>query len=342
MTKRVSTVGPLKTVYLLGGGALLLRLARWLADKGLDVGIITSPRHAAEPAPEGRDFLAAAKAITPKVLSTEDVASPQSAAFLDFSREAFALSLGAAWIFRKDQLEGIFHGRLFNLHGTRLPQDRGGGGFSWQVLMNNRLGFCVLHRVDGGVDSGEIVSFREYLYPASCRVPADFMAVYEERNLGFLQEFFTAASGKALELASLPQQEYFSTYWPRLNTPLHGWIDWDWPADALDRFVCAFDDPYPGAQTLLEGKPVRLKKSVLSLADGVFHPFQHGLVYRSNGRWLSVAVQGGSLLLQEVKDEAGNDLLAKVKPGDRFHTPAEKLASARRRVTYTPTDLKAE
>ena len=71
------------------------------------------------------------------------------------------LSFGAAWIFR-EQFINRFGGRLLNLHSTRLPQNRGGGGFSWQILNDNRLGCCLIHQVDTGVDTGPIVKYETH------------------------------------------------------------------------------------------------------------------------------------------------------------------------------------
>ena len=54
------------------------------------------------------------------------------------SNKTIGLSFGAAWIFKK-QFINRFHGKLLNLHGSRLPQNRGGGGFSWRIMRGERL-----------------------------------------------------------------------------------------------------------------------------------------------------------------------------------------------------------
>ena len=48
----------------------------------------------------------------------------------------------------------------------------------------------------------------------------------------------------------------------------------------VERFICAFDEPYVGASTNLNGDIVRIKSVCLSQQDGFFHHFQSGLIYR--------------------------------------------------------------
>ena len=83
------------------------------------------------------------------------------------------LSFGSIWIFKEDYIK-LFDGRLLNTHGARLPQDRGGGGFSWRILRNERLGYSLIHQVDAGIDTGNIVAVDEYVYPHSCRITLDY------------------------------------------------------------------------------------------------------------------------------------------------------------------------
>ena len=99
------------------------------------------------------------------------------------------MSIGAAWIFKDYVIKDLFKKKLYNMHGTRLPQNRGGGGFSWQIMMGNRLGFCQLHLVDKGVDTGDIIKTEEFLYPPSCRIPKDYINLYREKNMHFITSF---------------------------------------------------------------------------------------------------------------------------------------------------------
>lgn len=336
-------LGPVNQVFLLGGGPLLLQFLDWLRSQGARGIVVTSERHAQE------QILGSGKAFQQLLSETQTECHvvdnindlQRCSKLINLTQESIALSFGAAWIFKPETIETIFHNRLFNLHGARLPQDRGGGAFSWQILRGNPFGFCLMHQVDGGVDTGDILAYEEFLYPASCRIPLDYEAHYRAKNLHFLQDLFEKLLDEATSFSLISQPEYLSTYWPRLHTPTHSWIDWSMPVEMLDRFICAFDDAYYGAQTTWNDTPIRLKKSMPAYNDGVFHPFQCGLVYRNNGCWLCVVANGGALIVRSVLDENDRDLMKAIKVGDRFFTPRAKLEEAyKKRVIYTHEGLK--
>ncbi len=331
-------IGPIGSVLLLGGGRLLREICLWARRVELPVSVITGPRHLAQldESISLGDFLSHNQI---SYLCVERMTDPRVEDFVADLKSPFCLSLGAPWIFSTDLIRNLFGNMLFNLHGARLPQNRGGGGFSWQILTGNRFGYCVLHRVDGGIDTGEIICSEEFLYPASARLPIDYERIYFAKNLDFVLRFLSDIRQKAKKLNVMPQVEWFSTYWPRLNTDLNGWIDWSMKAGDLERFICAFDAPYSGARTYLKKRSVRVRKAMMSVQDGEFHPFQRGLVYRKGPNWICVAIRGGSLIVEEVVDDSGQDLLDRISLGDRFVTPVDKLESGLARPVYDAKGL---
>lgn len=326
---------------LLGGGAEIVPLANFVASQGKAVQIITSPRHAVEVFDPAGTVEECAKASNISFLVAEDIASSSAIDAIGDMSGAVALSFGAAWIFKPRMIVDVFANRLFNLHGTRLPQNRGGGCWSWQILMGNRFGFNLLHVIDGGVDTGDIVAYKEFIYPASCRTPMDYMGYYAQQNFSFITEFLQRTFSGSVAVTPRAQPEYLSTHWPRLNTNVHGWIDWNWRVEQLDRFICAFDDPYGGAQTVWNGESIRLKSVLADYADISCHPAQSGIVFRKNAGWLVIACNGGNIIVQRVLDSEGRDIHDRVRVGDRFFTPQTMLEQMAERVVYTPVGLKA-
>ena len=112
----------------------------------------------------------------------------------------------------------------------------------------------------------------------------------------------------------------------------------------MERFICAFDDPYPGARTTVNGdRAVRLKDCHASLSDGAFHPFQAGMVFRKSAGALHIALIDGSLIVRRVLSEDGANILKNVRLGDRFVTPVSALEKARTtRASYTARGLNKE
>ena len=331
--------GRITQLMLLGGGQLLVSFAAQAREQGWSVVTVTSPRHANEnlelaPIVSLRSYLddGAFDYIVSDNVNTD------SKVLNLITDQTLAISLGAAWIFKTDFIDR-FSGRFVNMHGARLPQDRGGGGYSWRILRNDRLGFALIHVVVEGVDTGEIVTFEEYFFPESCRLPIDYRQHALAKNLDLLGRYIEAVK-RGAEFETISQPNYLSSYWPRLNTDAHAYIDWMWSLTEIERFICAFDDPYNGARTFINNKRVRIKKCLSVTVDGIFHPFQTGIVYKITGGALFVATKQGSLVIKSVTGDDGTDMFSLIRPGDRFYTPTERIEAAKGyRAVYTPKGL---
>jgi methionyl-tRNA formyltransferase len=324
-------LGPVDRLILFGGGDCLAQLA--LAAP-LPVTVVTAPRH-------HREGLVLDKQTLGDFLNSNKIKHVVVEHLKDFDLPALAinamgLSLGSAWIFGSSHIE-MFGGRLLNAHGSRLPADRGGGGFSWRILMGDAVGVSLVHQIDKSLDTGAILEYEDYIYPASCRRPADYYEYSCRKYVPFLLSVIERIKEGA-EFEKCMQPEYLSTYWPRLSTSVHGFIDWSWPCDQIDRFICAFDEPYAGAMTYFNGAKVHLKSSRLHLSEGNCHHFQAGLVFRVSREGIFVAADRGTVIIQRVVDENGLDIIGSIKTGYRFHTPADCISQAlMTKVSYGPS-----
>ena len=99
------------------------------------------------------------------------------------------ISFGCRWIFKKKQIHNIFWNNLVNFHGSRLPVDSGGGGFSWRIMRGDRLGSNLVHLIDEGIDTGPIIDFEEYIFPNKCKKPIDFDLFYSRKFIPFYYQF---------------------------------------------------------------------------------------------------------------------------------------------------------
>lgn len=327
------------TVILVGGGEILREISKFVLFQKRQVKVLTSPRQLKEKIED--------KTLEEFLIINEipfiNLTSLDSKVIKEFCGDissSFILSLGAAWIFDKEVITNVFNNKIVNLHGTRLPQDRGGGGHSWRILMGNRFGFLTLHLIDEGVDTGPIIFQEEFLYPSSCRIPNDYESFYLDRCVKFFKVFLANLFSHPQSFPLIKQSETFATYWPRLNSNINSWIDWSMEPKQLERFICAFDDPYLGAQTMSDGKVVRIKKVSINLSDGIFHPFQRGVVYRKGDNWICVALNGCGLIIEEISDLNGDDIFNQVKVGSRFYTPVDNLEkSLSKKIIYSASGL---
>jgi hypothetical protein len=244
---------------------------------------------------------------------------------------SIGIGLGEAYTFTTETLELIGR-RIFDFMTIRMPRYRGGAHFTWQILQQNRIGAWYIQLVNeamipGTYDQAEIIKTHEYIIPQWARTPADYFSVADAEGLKLFKNFTDEmVSGKDFQLTWL--QENFSLYLPRLYTLRHGLINWNWTGDEIERFICAFDDPYQGASTFCNGKRVSLKKVQLEKGEGSFHPFMNGLIYRIFNKKVFVAVASGTLIIENISDETGTSCIDSLHTGDRLYTPQSMIDDA--------------
>jgi methionyl-tRNA formyltransferase len=325
-----------RKIMMLGGGDRLVDACGLIGKSGLTLLVVTSKRFLDERISHGRTLQALLQQMHVHWVDCDDPCVPHVLNEID--EGTVGISVGAPWIFSHEFIVR-FGGRLFNLHSTSLPRYRGGASYSWMILMGERRGASVLHQVAPRIDAGDIVLSMEYEYPEHCRVPQDFFDHSREYDLSLLAKFIILC-GQGSTVETQKQNENESTYFPRLATGIHGYIDWGWTGSQIVRFANAFDEPYGGASTFLDSQKVRIKGCMVE-EEIPFHPFQSGLVFRRQAEKIVVAASKGSLSISLVADSSGKDITAFVRPGMRFYTPRdlldEALASS---AIYTPRGMK--
>lgn len=299
---------------------------------GFEVLVVSNIAQAKRITDGGQSFEECVTAANAKSIVTDDITLSEVITALGDMQNGVGISVGAPWIFKKDYIERVLKGNILNLHGTKLPKDRGGTIYSWLIFMGHRTGMCLLHQLTDKIDRGVIIDYEEFIWSTANRKPADYMKQYAIENTAFLAAFFNKIKAEGLEINDSIIPEYLSSYWPRLDARINGWINWDWTAAELERFICAFDNPYAGARTRWNDKVVVLKDAYSQSTDGYTHPFQRGIVHRKNKNWITIAVNGGELIVCSVADIDGNDIKGQIKVGDIFYTTSNDLVQTRTRV----------
>ena len=81
------------------------------------------------------------------------------------------------------------------------------------------------------IDEGDIVYYCNYVFPSNCKIPDDYMNFISKKSVSLIKDFI----GKVIsenEFTITLQNNDESSYWPRLNTEIQGFIDW-WDANQL-------------------------------------------------------------------------------------------------------------
>ncbi len=326
--------GKIDKFVLIGGGTLINYFALQLKNQGIDCITIVSSRHANEIIENNKTLETLLKKNS-SFSKLDNLNSKTILKIIGTTENTLFISFDAPWIFSNDLIKNVFKNKLINSHSTRLPFDKGGGGFSWRILNYDKFGICLLHMInDNKIDEGEILTYEEFLFPYHLKKPIDFQKFQIEKEKTFLSKFLNEIM-KNKNFNLINQPSYLSSYMPRLSSVDNGWIDWSIDIIELFAFICAFDDPYIGSSTLLNGKLVRIKSVNFTKAEKEFHPYEYGLVFRKTENWIVVACKSGCLIVEEVIDIKGNNIISKIKAGDRFITPYKNLDAAKKRFFYT-------
>lgn len=121
-------IGPINGLVLIGGGDILLELCGWAKNSGLKLRVISSKRHADEILSDSKTLRSNLLINKIQFLEIEDLGSPKVINFLKSCDDNWLyLSISAAWIFKEQDIQSTFKNQLLNVHGTRLPTNRGGG-----------------------------------------------------------------------------------------------------------------------------------------------------------------------------------------------------------------------
>jgi methionyl-tRNA formyltransferase len=193
-----------------------------------------------------------------------------------------------------------------NIHASLLPRWRGAAPIQRAILAGDDQTGVSIMRMDVGLDTGPV--FLERVVP-----------IGPQETGGSLHDRLAALGGTAIvevldELAvnstrSRPQSEDGVTYAAKIDKA-EALIDWRGEAAEIERKVRAFN-PWPVAETRLEGEQLRIYRARATEAPGAAEP---GMIAEIRADSLVVACGRGYLALTELqrpgrKPVAARDLI---------------------------------
>ncbi len=324
------TFGAVGALVFIGGGQLMLDTLLAARAKGLRVGALLAPRHAAEVLADGRTLQAElASQKVPYDVAAEAAALDPACLGEGFGR-SLALCFGPAWIFPPAVMARFAHGML-NFNGIPIPHYLGGAHYTWQILNRHRRGGCHIQCITPDVDRGDLLMSEAFDLPNDCATPEDYFRENDRRGHAFLARFLDRlVAQEGFQPRPFGDVDTARLYFPRLITRDNGWIDWSWPGRAIHDFCRAFGAPYPGASTFYNGRRIQLLCTTwLGDTDPAYlHPFCSGLVVRSRPEAYYVGVTDGLLRVDAWRFD-GDAPPPRIREGDRLHTDAVTLEAAR-------------
>src|SRR5438552_5028845 len=146
-------------------------------------------------------------------------------------------------IFPRDVLE-IPRIACLNLHASLLPRWRGAAPIQAAIAAGDRVTGITVMYMDEGLDTGDILLKHEIEIETQ-----DTGGSLHDRLAKIAPDALRDAIGQLSQdhAPRIPQENALATYAPKLERK-HGRIDWNEPADIIERKIRAFT-PWPGAFT---------------------------------------------------------------------------------------------
>jgi len=317
-----------KTLHLFGAGDLLVTAAKVGLKKNFRVIVRTSHRLFKKKSKWVKNL----KKLNVPLFVNNNLSKAMQEG-LKFRQGDCGISFGAPWIFSSQWIKA-WKKNLFNFHNRPLPKHRGAGGASWIILMNEKNGASTIHEISPGLDNGPILKSEKYRYPKKLKYPFEFNQYDGKKCTNFIVRHLPKILSNKIKRKS--QDSNNASYWPRLNTDIHAWINWNWDISDISKFCHAFGNPYTGAKTLINGNIIYLKKIKAIKVKNKYHPFQTGLIFKkSKSGDLYISHPSGELVVSEYLIKSKYPC---PKVGDRLMTPTKLIEKAlRTRVQYLPS-----
>jgi methionyl-tRNA formyltransferase len=165
-----------------------------------------------------------------------------------------------------------------NMHGSLLPKYRGRVPVNWAVLHGERETGATLHYMVDKPDAGDIVAQQAVPILPEDMAFEVFGKVTVAAEMALDRTLPALLAGTAPRTPQdLSRGSYFSG-----RRPEDGRIDWNQPAAAIHNLVRAVSPPYPGAFALVQGRMVRLRRTLLQ--PGRHGRFGRPALYCESGR----------------------------------------------------------
>lgn len=216
----------------------------------------------------------------------------------------------------KDDVYNLPKYGILNMHCGKLPEYRGRAPISRAMMDGNDTMFITVHKVDSGVDSGDILVEKPIIiddeddvnslyYKCSFNCANILKEAFEKLDKG--GDIYTKQ-----DLSKKPKANLSITDGERR-------IDWNKSVKNIYDKIRALNFPYPGAFTEMNGKKYfMLRSKPFYTLD---KPAGNGEIKEVNADFILVKCSDGYVMVYDVRDESMENinLNEAFKTGDRFN-----------------------
>jgi len=196
----------------------------------------------------------------------------------------------------------ILEYNCLNVHPSLLPKYRGASPIPYQILNNEKETGVTIIVTSEKIDEGEIVAQEKRAI-----LPTDTAATLKEKLAGLGGNLLikTIPLWVANKIKPKPQGQSLTPYCKKLKKE-DGKIDWQKPADYIERQIRAFD-PWPGTYALFGGKILKILKAYVMQEEIQTKP---GFVFLTKDKKLAVQTGKGLLVIEILQLEGKKPMLS--------------------------------
>lgn len=232
-----------------------------------------------------------------KIFAIQDINSEKGFEILRKNNIKYIFSFSSRFIF-KEKILNLFHNKIFNIHPSILPSERGAGTFTNRILNQKYFACATIHLVNSGIDSGNILFTSKKVRLNRNSLPIDFIKNTNKCYKILIDRFLNSIFGEKKILLQ-KQNHKNKTYYSRYNTDLNGLIDWTSSGKSIEIFIKAFSYPYPGAKTkVFLGKKIynaSILKSKFFKNNSKTHSYMFGKIFYQDKKTIKINVRDGYL-----------------------------------------------
>lgn len=212
-----------------------------------------------------------------------------------------------------------------NVHASLLPKYRGAAPVQWAVIDGEtETGACIM-QLDEGMDTGPVYLERRVAIDPD-ETSGELLARLAPIGAEAMLEVIAAM--EAGTARAVPQDHARATH-ARMLTKADGAIDFAQPAAAVAARIRGVD-PWPGAQAMLRGQPVKLFRARARAGEGT-----PGTVVAIDKDGMHVAARDGVVVIREIQAPGRKRMTAQqfaagrgLAVGDVLSPPAPEASAA--------------
>lgn len=304
-----------KKIIFFGGGELLIFLIKFLKKNKIKLVVFTEKRHLNV---KYQNISVKNHLKKNKIKFFDNLKDINKKILREITPNSIGLSFRYSFIFKKPIIEK-FKNKLFNVHSQALPNFRGKGGLSWNILSKSNILGSSIHLITEEIDKGKILmmikSKQNIKNKNYDQIEKKVSLIDKKLIKRFLNHIILE---KKLNFHEVDYNHSF--YWPSLKTSKNAWVNFNWQPDDLSKFINAFSGKYGGAFSFYNKNIIRLKNAKNEITKKTFHPYQAGIIFRIIKKRIYIVCGDGAISC-EYKLKSGD----KLKIGSRLFTTKKKL-----------------